>query len=56
MTSLPPYDIVRITMRAAILSRRLSYTLAAVANAIDDAWEKARHELRRGRSEIIRPT
>jgi len=56
MTSFPPHDIVSMTLRAAIVSRHMSHALAAVANAIDDAWEKVRHELRRGRSEIIRPT
>ena len=56
MISLPPYNIVRMTRRAAIVSRHLSHILAAVVTVIDDAWEKVWHELRRGRSEIIRPT
>jgi hypothetical protein len=51
-----PVDIVRMALRAARLSRQLSQAFAAIANPVDDRWEKARHELRRGRSEIIRPT
>jgi hypothetical protein len=55
-TSLPTRNIVRMALRAARLSRQLSQAFAVIANAVDDKWEKIWHELRRGRSEIIRPT
>lgn len=33
MTSLPPHDIVRMTLRAAVILRQMSHVLAAVAKS-----------------------